>query len=293
MVPWVIITVIIAAVFNYYFEEKVILGSDISGSYKVNRIITQNNEKEIPFFGSSRCEGTFIPDMLVENGFNYGMSGTQDDVLLFFLKEECRKKKTTPVIVNFDLDGLNYSLGDMSNYIYNAGYPPVKALLGEKYETHFGIPLIRYYGHFETYTKYYLNSKSNLTKFTNKGASVEKNELPEQKMKELINERLRTKMTFHNDPELLKQFLSLIANHTNRLFILIVTPYHASNFNGFTNYTEAMDFLRQLQAFPHVKVLDFSKMDYPDRYYINTTHLNEEGAKAFNSMLRDSLKNLN
>ena len=160
--PVLFLFVLFSVILNYLFEQKVILGSEISGVYKINRIINQSNENEIPFFGSSRAEGNFIPDSLVKNGFNYGMSGTQDDVLLFCLSEECKKKKKTPIISNFDLDGLDYSLGDPSNYIYNSNYLPVRQLMGTSYKSIYKIPFIKYYGYFELYLKFWLNSKTNL-----------------------------------------------------------------------------------------------------------------------------------
>ncbi len=287
--PWILISVVVGAVFNYFFERKIILGSEISGSYKMNKLISEVDVTEIPFFGSSRCEGTFIPDSLVKNGFNYGINGTQDDVLLFCLREECKKNKSTPVIMNFDLDGLNHSIGDLANYIYNSDYPAVQLLLGPKYEPIFKVPLLKYYGHFETYTKYYLNDIFNLTKFTNNGAAIEKNVLSEKKLNELIRERMNTASSFENDPVLLAGLLSVFDAHPERHFIVVVTPYHPSCFNRFGNYDEAVAFLNGIDSLDNVTVLNFAKAPYPDSCFINTTHLNLTGARIFNRALRDSL----
>lgn len=291
IMPYFIALLLIGLVFTYFFEKKIILGSDISGAYKVNRIITSTDTNEVIFLGSSRAEGTFIPDSLVNNGFNYGMNGTQDDVILFFLREECKKKnKNTPIIINFDLDGLSYDIGDISNYLYNVNYSPVKKLLDTNYRAVYSLPFLKYYGYFELYSKYYLNAKTNLTKFTNNGASLEKNVLPEEEFKQLVKERLQQTYHFENDPLLEKEFYSIINANKNRLFVFVVVPYHYSFFNKFGNYEAAKQYLSSLEKSSNVKVLNFANLNFPDSYFINTTHLNLKGALEFNKILKDSLK---
>ncbi|MGZ4056888.1 MAG: hypothetical protein ACXVPM_18390, partial [Bacteroidia bacterium] len=63
-----------------------------------------NIQSEIPIFGSSRAAGSYIPDLLDTNCFNYGVEKTEHLLLELFLKNEYAKKKTTPIIINFDYD---------------------------------------------------------------------------------------------------------------------------------------------------------------------------------------------
>lgn len=287
--PFLISILLIGSFVNYFFENNVILGNEISGAYKVNRIITVDDSTEIPFFGSSRSEETFIPDSLVSHGFNYGLSGTQDDVLLFFLKHECAKRKHTPLVINFDLDGLNYRLGDVSNYLYNIQDPGVKKLLGNEYKTMFNVPFFKYYGYFETYTKYLLNERLNLTKFTNNGAAIEEQKFKKEVFDRFVNKRLGEKNTFKNDSSLNSQLNELIMTHPDRLFIFVVTPYHSSYLKSLVNYKDAMDYLSQLAKYKNVEVLNFAGLQLPDNCFINTTHLNSQGAFVFNRLLRTEL----
>ncbi len=289
IIPFLIILFVVSSAINYYFEKKIVLGSVNSGVYKVNRIISENNKDEIGFFGSSRAEGTFLPDSLVKNGFNYGMSGAQDDVTCFFLREESKKNKTTPFIISFDLDGLDYSLGDKSNYIYNSEYPSVKKLLQSNYKNIFKIPFIKYSGYFEMYTKYYINDKLNLTRYTNKGAAIEKAEQTEQFFNELIDSQLKAETVFHNEPELAGELSEIIKSNQNRKFIFIITPYHNSFFNAYSNLQDAELYLTSLKKNSNVVVLNFSKIDFPNSYFFDTRHLNLKGAIAFNRILKDSL----
>lgn len=288
--PFLIIVISLGTVINYYFERKIVFGSENSGVYKVNKIIKENNSDEIGFFGSSRAEGTFIPDSLVKNGFNYGLSGAQDLVTYFFVNEECKKKgKSSPIVISFDLDGLNNPIGDKSNYIYNSEYPPVKELLGSSYKNIFKFPFLKYSGYFEMYTKYYINDKLNLTRFTSKGASIERIETSKEFFNELISRELKSKRVFANEPKLVDEFSELFKSNPNRKFIIVIAPYHKSFFDGFTNIQDAELYLASIKKNPNVTVLDFGKIDFPNEYFFDTRHLNLKGAIVFNRILKDSL----
>lgn len=279
--------------FSWLFEKQVILNSQINGAYKINRIINENNPEETPILGSSRALCAFIPDILGDNYFNYGLSNAQDDVILFFLREEMKKKKTNPMIViNLDIDGLTRSIGDISYYLYNSNYGPVQELLKDEYKPHFKVPFVKYYGYFEEYFKYMLNDRMNLTKYTNKGASSEKNVLTEKKFQELIRKREKTTIIFKNDPELLREFNRIFDENPHRFFVFVVSPYHPSYFTNYRNYDEMKKFLADWDARENVKVYDFSNTEMPDSMLVNTSHVNYLGAIKFSEILKDSLGHL-
>ncbi len=294
IIPTLLLVVLAGWLFQIFFERKIILHREICGDYKVNRIINQTNPNEIPILGASMAQGNFIPDTLGSNYFNYGLDGTGGNVLLFFMKEECKKKKNNPyLIVTFTLNGLIYSLGDISIYLYNAQYPDVRHLLGKKYQTYFGIPVVKYFGQYETYMKYYLNDRINLTKYTDKGASIEKNKMTKDRFDQLIKERENTIDCFKNDTSLEQEFLSIINSNQNRIFIIIISPYHKSYFAQFQNYAGAEQFINKLRTYKNVRVYDFANSNYPDSMFMNTTHLNYYGAVRFSKELKDSLKAIN
>ena len=289
--PASLILAVTAGLFTFFFERKVILGSDINGAYKVNRIINTTQKDEIAILGSSRAEGAFIPSTLGKNFFNYGLSGAQDDVMMFFLNEELRKNKITPILINFDPEGLDSSIGDISYYLYNASYEPVKNLMGKEYRYFYALPVVKYYGSFEIYSKYFLNYKLQLTKATDRGGNFEKNVLTKEKFNYLIAERKSTKTEFKNDSALSIKLLSLISSYPKRQFVFVLSPCHASYFVNFSNQTALYNYLNVLQQNKNVEVIDMSKIPYPDSLYINTTHLNYTGAKVFSKQLHDSLVN--
>jgi hypothetical protein len=252
-----------------------------------------NNENEIPIFGPSTAEGALMPSILGPNFFNYGVSGVRDDVLLFFLKEECKKTKINPNIVAvFSLDGFTYSLGDLNNYIMNSNNPDVKKLLGDNYKFYYRIPFIKYYGQYESYFKDFLNGRMMLTKFMDRGASIEKDILTKERFDFLVQERRATVTWFKNDSALERQFVSLVTANPNRRFIIIIPPLHSSYFSQYKNYEDALRFFSYLSSFPNIRVLNYGRYYYPDDCFANTSHLNYKGAVLFNRLIKDTLRKI-
>lgn len=291
--PVVLLVGIIAATFTFLFEWKIILSNESCGAYKINRIITNEDANEIPILGSSRAEASFIPELLGENYFNYGLEGTQENVMLFFIKEECKKKKNSPLIIaNIDLDGINTKTGDLANYLYNSTHEGVKQLMADRYEAHFSFPFIKYIGQFENYFRYYLNNRIQLTKYSNKGAFIDKVVLPKKMMDELIEYRRKNQDVFLNEENLKEEFFKTIKANPNRQFVFVIPPYHSCYFTNYKNPEDAKAFVNELRALSNARVFDFSSVVYPDSLFINTTHLNYKGAVRFTKEFKDSLSTL-
>jgi hypothetical protein len=290
---FVVLVIILAVLFQYFFEKKIILSTQSSSAYKIDRILHSDDEDEIPIFGASRAQGSFIPDVIGKDFFNYGIDGIRDNVVLFFLEQECKKEKHTPyVLMTFELDGYKNSLGDLNSYILNSGNKEVRALLGNDYRFYYKIPFIKYFGKYESYFKDYLNERMMLTKYKDKGASIEKLTLTKARFDGLVADRKNTETVFENDSLLEKQYIQLFKQHTDRTFILIIPPYHSSYFVQYKNYDEALNFLSYLTTFPNIIVLNYSHHFYTDECYSNTTHLNYKGAYAFSNMLKDTLQKI-
>jgi hypothetical protein len=277
---------ILGLCFNYIFEERVIFKSEISGAYKINRIIKETHPNEIPIFGSSRAQGNFVPSILGENYFNYGIDGAQANIWLFFLEQELNKEKSTPIIINYDLGGLVNSDGDIGNYIPN--WKKTKSILKNQGKFYYNIPLIKYFGKFESYTKYFLNNKIQLTKVTDRGGSFEKNKLTQEKFQELVSDRVNSKASFSLDIELISKFNGLIESSTRNI-VLVVSPYHKSYFNKFTNLDVVNNYLTDLDSKKNIKIIDLRDFITEDEMFMNTTHLNYDGAIVFSKKLSELL----
>jgi len=280
------LVVIIGFSFSLVFEQSIVFRSQINGASKVNKILSETVVDEIPIFGSSRAQGNFVPTVIADNCFNYGIDGAQANIWLFFLEQELKKKKSTPILINFDLYGLVYSDGDIGNYIPN--WNATKNILFEKGEFYYNVPFIKYYGQYEKYLKYYLNERINLTKITDHGGSFEKNKLVESKFRELVKERQNFISLFRLNEQLLVKFNKLI-NSTSRSIVFVVAPYHTSYFNKFKNIEVADEYLSSLSKRKNVIIIDLRDYIVDDEMFANPTHLNYYGAVEFSRKLKELL----
>jgi hypothetical protein len=282
-----------AFVFQYFFEKKVILGSESGAAYKVNRILYQQHPNEIPIFGPSLAKADLIPSVLGPDFFDYGIDGIRDDVVLFFLEQECRKQRANRHLVAvFAMEGFTYGLGDLTAYIPNSNSPAVKNLLGDDYKLYYSIPFIKYYGQYDNYLKDYLNERMMLTKYKDRGASIEKDIITPDKFSAMVRNRMNTVSRFANDSVLEQRFVRLVRDHPERDFVILIPPFHPSYFNKFENYDDALRFFSYLSQFPNIQVLNYSHQFYPDDCYLNTTHLNYKGAVLFNQLIKDTLQKI-
>ncbi|CAN0289786.1 unnamed protein product, partial [Ectocarpus fasciculatus] len=274
--------------FGYVFEKTVIFKSEINRAAKVNRIINENDLNETPIFGSSRAEGSYVPSLITSGEyFNYGMADTQANIWLFFLEEELKKNKKTDIIINLDLWGIVYSDGNIGNYIPN--YSITKKILKQEGEFYYNIPFVKYFGQFERYFKFYLNEKWNLTKITDFGGSFEKNKLSDKKFQELVQKRKETPTVFSLEPDLSKK-LNRLLESTDRKIFFVVAPCHESVFENFETIDESNKFLFNLNKRNNVSVIDLRNLIQEDFLFLNTTHVNYDGAVVFSKKLNDLLK---
>lgn len=289
-IPFILVVGGFGFVFQRYIVETDILNDTTSGQYKINRILNPRNTDEIPMFGSSRMKEIVMPSILGKRYFNYGIEGTGANVNLFFLTQELKKVKSGPILINFDLEGLNYDLGELDSYLYNIDYSSVQNLLQKEDKYYYHIDILKYYGF---YKKYMLDYVSKLSK-NSKGTLIDRGALlyyPSSTKSQQVHIGIKTgsKIYFKNSPELLSLLKSLILAHPERMFIYVIPPYHTSYINNFSNENTALKFFSYLRSFKNVRVLNYSRIVYPDNHFMDSKHLNYIGALKFSKTLRDTL----
>lgn len=289
-----LIVISICFVGNYLFEQSVVFNSEISGAAKLHRI-KKTFEKEIPIIGSSRALGCYIPDRINDHCYNYGINDTAYPTHRYFLKKELAKDKATPIIINFDYHFFSQSIGDINNYIPHYSEKDIKNILKTKKKDKFmyNLPFLKYFGAFEYYVKDKMNEKLQLTKFTSKGASIEKNELTQKKFNRLVEKRRLSKTAFEPNAENVEDFLAMIEAHPNRMIKIVVAPYHNSVFESFENISNVNEFLTSLNKHKNIDIIDLSHLELGNDQYLNTTHVNYNGAVVFSDTLKSVLKPYN
>ena len=288
------IVCLIAGLFciDLLFQKLIISKTDSSGTAKVGRIKTNNDQNETPILGSSRAEGSFIPDSLGINYFNYGMAGVKDDVWLYFLKIELAKKRKTPIIINIDIDGLQSLPSGLIYWLNNVNDPEIRGFIGDKWKPIHYIPFIRNFGQFEIHLANYLKERFEVTGATNKGAILEMKSLSKKEFEAAIEKRNAEKIIVTDNPSIKNELMKVLADTKGRKIIFILPPYHQSYLNAIQNVDQVNKLHSQIAAFPNVYLLNYSSLPYPNSYFYNTSHLNKEGAIYFNSILKKDLDSL-
>ena len=290
-IPYMLIVAIILFIVNIIFEKIIIAETSGSGASKVNRILKNKSNEELVILGSSRAEGSIIPDSLEKNCFNYGLSGTQDNVWMYFLEEELKKNNTRPILINIDLDGLGYKNGDPAYWLFNSSNPKIRTFI-DHWKPIYSIPVIKHMGYFERYIANYIQERHSVTAIINNGAILETKKQTASEFIVLVKEREKEHLKFINDKTLENKLLIILQNNRNRSIIFFIPPYHESYLKTIQNYPEALMFLSKLDSFSNVRVLNYSQYKMDNTYFYNTTHLNYNGALIFTKLIKDDMANL-
>lgn len=279
---------IFAFAFDYIFEKKIIFNCQTSGVYKIYRHHNFNIKSEIPIIGSSRAAGSYIPDLIDSNCYNYGIEKTEYRLIEIFLKNELAKNKTSPIIINFDYEIWANWIGDFSNYIPNLDDPEIKKLFASEDIWYYHVKGIRFFGFYQNYLKLYLSTKSDKN-VINKGGFFLREKTPAAHLQEDIKMRKKFPAIYAHKKELEGGLINLLSSNKNRKIFIVVAPYHYSFIQSMKGETQANEYLEQLKKIPDVFVFDYSKAAYPDSLFKNTGHLNYIGAKRFSNELKKEL----
>ena len=283
--PYIVGCVILSYTLFFCFEREIIFKDGISGAYKIHRLTSDLSNNDIPIFGSSRAEGCYVPNIIADNCFNYGMSATGNYVWQTLLKIELSKNKETPIIINLDYNPLSaYSIGDISNYLTNTENTEIKKMLGDEYNFIYKFPVIKYMNHYMTYLKYYINNKISLTKKNIDGASFYYTQANERLFDNSDVTRRKEKIKFDADTDILE-----LLQKTDREVFFVVAPYYSDIKSRVENLDVRDRWFNQLNELDNVHVLDYSDYQLEKQYYYDHSHFTYEGALKFTTMLKDEI----
>lgn len=269
-------------------RDRVIFRTPILGAAKIHRSVHRRSP-EIPIIGSSRALGSYIPDSLSLRSYNYGINGTGFEVMDIFLGLECaRKHALTPIVINFDYEMWNHSLGDLNNYIPNVRHEAVRKLLKDEgqYQWWYELFAIRFFNSYDVFIKDYINYRVQLTKTVTLGASLEKNKIAKNAFDGMVKKRLAKTTKWSPNQGQIDRLVARINSRPDRMFIIAVAPYHWSYYESFEGLDDAEALLCEFDALPNAIVVNEDGRTYPDSLFTNTSHINFDGAARFTKVVR-------
>lgn len=327
IITFTVLFIALFCVFDFVFTRWVIFDKPFANQNKIKRLIENNKPNEIPVFGSSKARCSFFPDSLSSNVYNYGMEKCNFDIVELLLEIELDKKKTTPIILEFNhrwfLHKPEHTI-NISSFIPNIHHPKVEAFIRKynKYEYYYKIPGLRYYGQYLSYLRMSMKESTGSNKLIHKGG-IFSNKTPSKEIfdgyinsrknaiairKELLEKSkdpkqitslaekqklryLNSTLLFQNDTSRIKVFENLVQQHPERTFIMAFTPYHYTELEGIENYEDIeLLFERWRKKFPNIKAFNYSKKVLADDHFKNTSHINRKGAFKFSGWLRKDIK---
>lgn len=257
------------------------------GAAKVHRLFTQLHPEEVPILGSSRADGSYVPELIHPDAWNYGIEQTGYKVTRMMLAEELAKPKQGPVIINFDHTFFSPYHPNIAHFIPELRQPAVAACFADRLHWYNHVPMLRYFGVTDEYAKAFLARFSTGTVCSKGGIFVNNTAAPGE-LAQLVQQRKATRHAWIPHAEEEQAWLDLLAS-TQRTMVVVVAPYHHTYLQTDNNPAAVQAYLDRMEALPHVHVIDLSAMPLPDNCFQNTTHVNWTGAVRFSKELRARL----
>lgn len=283
-------------IIDFLWSQNVVFHKDWFGTSIVKRAIENMDPNEIPIFGSSMAQRSYMPEILGEHFYNYGRAGSNYQKIYPLVEAELRKQRDTPVIIDFYSNFLNYKEDyeiRVRDFLPMTNEPLVEELLHDfhAYSPAFKVEGVRYFGFF---TDYWIDlkrlNKAKAFNYFNKGGAFYLPQTPQREFEEFVRKRKKTYNPFTVNPSLEKRFLKALASRPDRKIILVMSPSHKSAYGTEIQYEEMVAYLAHLEKeFSNVIVLSFNGSDYPDDHFKDTLHPNIKGAKKFSLALKNAL----
>ena len=226
------------------------------------------------------------------NAFNYGMDMASYEVTDVFLQIELAKPKTTPLIVELQHADTG-SLGDPSKFVPFVSDPRIRRLLNRFHalEWRYYLPGFRYFGYYDWFFKGYLEERLQTMKADRGYIEMAAHQpFDRARLDRFVRERLQSTTGYFPDEDQTRRLLAHINEHPQRLFFLVVTPFHPAYYAHFQNEDKLKEFEEKLAALPNVVVIDWGRMHYPDESFADTLHLRREADADFSRKLGDKIR---
>ena len=316
----------VALGFDTLLQRWAIFEDPASNPSKIERLILSEDPEEIPVFGSSKARSSFIPDSLGPTVWNYAMEKCNFDVTEFLMEVELAKPRKGAVLVEFNhrffVHAPDHTI-DAATFVPNIGLPGVREYLERngRFEERFLVPGLRYFGSVQEYIRKGSSDEDandELSRVSEKGGLFTERAAPTRLLasqvaarqrsiemrfklqhdvddvKEAVSAEDRYKLRyldafllFSAPKERVDRFEELVASRPDREILVVYTPQHWSEMEGVANKQEITELFKLLQKrHPNLHFYDYSMMELPDSAFKNSSHLNNQGARAFCAALK-------
>lgn len=257
---------------NDFAVKGLMFCSGVSEAYKMYRLYRMDPVGETAIIGSSRAIGCYASSMLGENVYNYGMDGSRQNETVENLEVLLKRKHLKAVVVNLDPWGMetgpkcgDYSLVDGS------------------------LPGFRFFGLLKKSLAQYLNARMAGTKILDRGATLQRLERTSDEWRQIVDRIIPAR--FSVEAKVWEKYEKLLRGpHVPIVFV--IAPASLEWWARYQGAEELEALKTRLSRYPQVKVVDLGDREgkfYDRTNWIDAIHLNQKGAMAFSSTLRNFL----
>ncbi len=273
---------------DWVFTSRVVLGSPLSDSARIRHLYLDNSD-DIPIFGTSKAHFHYCPDDMGLRAYDYGIDGASYEVTDVLLQIELAKSRTTPVIIELQHSDTE-SVGFVGKYIPYVYDPRFRQLLNRFHQIswRFYVPGIRYFGYFDSFLR-----DTYLPVFKVSHGFAERlhpKPFDQAEFDKIVRKDLGIRTGYFPNEDRNRRLIAHITGHPQRLFFLVVSPYHSSYFSHFENSDEFVAFEEKLAAIPNVVLIDWGRLYDSDMPFCDTLHLQREAAADFSRQLGEKIR---
>ena len=283
LAPMILVLIAACVVLDPVITRVFVFSNEVHGAAKVHRMFDEVHPGEIPILGSSRADGSFVPDLIHPDAYNYGIQQAGYTVTRMMLETELRKQSTTPIIINFEYTFFHEQVADIANFIPSLGHPEVRPCMGDRQRWFHRIPLLRYFGHMDDYFRSFLADRSTRN-VRSRGAFFLTAPFSREAFERTVSQRRSTRFGWNGEWPARDAWVELLGS-TERPIAVVVAPYHPAWMESFTTPEAGQAYLARMDALPNVTVIDLGAMPLPDSCFLNPRQLHrgegvQQGARA-------------
>lgn len=265
-----------------YANVCLIRASIGNSAYKMERLYANPEPDEIAIVGSSRACGNFVPSLISERCFNYGVNGMGMHEAMTILEILAQRKTSAPVIVNLDPWG-NFGRYFVSDY--RLAPRSGRLSLTER------IPGIRFFGAFRKNLVAMIDARRSVSRVVDNGALLLKTSHSAREWR-VIESKMKV-ISFQCNPDDRLRLLSVLEAFSPRRVIVVVCPCSSARTSRLLGRRQLVELLDQIRALENVSVVDyFGSTDFSDADFVDPSHFNLKGASKFSSIFKQDLSSL-
>ena len=260
-----------------YVNVCLVRASTGNSAYKMERLYTNPEPDEIAIVGSSRAQNNFVPSIISQRCFDYGVSAMGVREIISILEVLQKRRTDASIILNFDPSGAFGKRSVVADYrlVPQSG----KVSLEDR------IPGVRFFGALRKNLVNMMNARKSVSFVVDNGAQLIKTIRTAEEWK-VIEKGLEVR-GFVGDSDVERRLVEVLGSFSPRIVYFVICPCSRGWMDKFRGQKDLDVFLSRLDDVPNVRILNyFGSQKFSNSDFTDPTHFNLGGARKFSELIR-------